>query len=100
MDDDKLVRVMSSLEGLTQDDWREFHSDSEVTNIAKDALELLKEPRKDDKISEIKELAIDIGYLYDWYQHSVPDNEWPDKYIEEVFHDFYLIPKQENEIKE
>ena len=43
MDGDKLVRVMSFLEGLTQDDWREFHSDSEVQNIAKSALELLKE---------------------------------------------------------
>ena len=46
MDDDKLVRVMSFLEGLTQDDWREFHSDSEVQNIAKDAMELLKEQQQ------------------------------------------------------
>lgn len=50
MDDDKLVRVMSFLEGLTQDDWREFHSDSEVTNIAKDALELLKEQEGQKRI--------------------------------------------------
>ena len=38
--------VMSWLEGLTQDTWREFHSDSEVQNIAKYALELLKEHQK------------------------------------------------------
>ena len=36
-------QVMSWLEGLSQDDWRLFHSDSEVSNIAKYALALLKE---------------------------------------------------------
>jgi rRNA maturation endonuclease Nob1 len=36
-------KVMSWLEGLTDDDWRRYHSDSEVRNIAKAALELLKE---------------------------------------------------------
>ena len=35
--------VMSGLEGLTEYDWRMYHSDSEVRNIAKEALELLKE---------------------------------------------------------
>lgn len=34
---------MSWLEGLTQDDWREWHSDSEVQTTAQAALELLKE---------------------------------------------------------
>lgn len=42
----------------------------------------------------IKEMAVDIGYLRDWYQSSVLGDEWPDRYIEEVYHDFYLIPKQ------
>ena len=36
-------KVMSWLEGLTDEDWRRYHSDSEVRNIAKAALELLKE---------------------------------------------------------
>lgn len=36
-------KVMSWLEGLTYDDWRRYHSDSEVRTIAKAALELLKE---------------------------------------------------------
>lgn len=36
-------KVMSWLEGLTFDDWRDYHSDSEVRTIAKAALELLKE---------------------------------------------------------
>lgn len=35
--------VMSGLEGLTWDDWSEWHSDSEVREIANAALELLKE---------------------------------------------------------
>ena len=37
------VKVLSWLEGLTFDDWRMYHSDSEVQNIAKEAFELLKE---------------------------------------------------------
>lgn len=36
-------KIMSWLEGLSQDDWRQFHSDSEVSNISKAALTLLKE---------------------------------------------------------
>lgn len=35
--------VMSGLEGLTEYDWRMYHSDSEVRNIARDAIDLLKE---------------------------------------------------------
>lgn len=35
--------AMSWLEWLTFDDWHMYHSDSEVQNIAKAALELLKE---------------------------------------------------------
>jgi len=35
--------VMSWIEGLTQDDWPIWHSDSEVQETAKAALELLKE---------------------------------------------------------
>lgn len=33
--------VMSWLEGLAQDDWRQYHSDSEVQEIARNALALL-----------------------------------------------------------
>ena len=36
-------KVIGDLEGLTWDDWHEWHSDSEVRQIAKDAIELLKE---------------------------------------------------------
>ena len=36
-------KVIGDLEGLTWDDWHEWHSDSEGRQIAKDAIELLKE---------------------------------------------------------
>lgn len=34
--------IMSWLEGLAEPDWRMYHSDSEVQNIAKETLDLLK----------------------------------------------------------
>lgn len=37
------LTIMSWLEGLAQDDWRECHSDSEVQEIARQTLVLLKE---------------------------------------------------------
>ena len=37
------ITVMSWLEGLTDPEWSHFHSDSEVQNIASEALSLLKE---------------------------------------------------------
>ena len=46
-----------------------------------------------------KEDAVDEGYLYDWYIHSVCDDEpvWTEAHIEELFNDFILIPKAEAE---
>ena len=51
---------MSFLEGLAEPDWRAFHSDSEVQNIAKSALELLKAQREtiDELISADKALKL------------------------------------------
>ena len=40
---DKNMVVMGWLEGLTQDDWGQWHSDSEVQETAKAALKVLKE---------------------------------------------------------
>lgn len=40
---DKAIYALGMLEGLTQDDWRMFHSDSEVQVIAKLAFEALSE---------------------------------------------------------
>lgn len=55
----KTETVMSWLEGLTQDNWREFHSDSEVQNIAKYALKLLTE--QTNEIDEIANEYVDLG---------------------------------------
>ena len=38
--------VMSWLLGLADKDWREFHSDSEVSEIAKSAIELIEEQQE------------------------------------------------------
>lgn len=35
------TEIMANLEGLTWDDWRMYHSDTEVQNIAKSAFDLL-----------------------------------------------------------
>lgn len=39
--------------------------------------------------------AYDIGTLTDWYISSVSDDSpvWTDEHIEELFNDFYVIPK-------
>lgn len=42
--------IMSWLEGLAEPNWRMFHSDSEVQNIAKETLNLLKEQEEAHKI--------------------------------------------------
>ena len=44
-------KVMGDLEGLTFDDWRMFHSDSEVQITAKNALQLLKEQEPKNVLS-------------------------------------------------
>ena len=46
--------VMSGLEGLTECDWRMYHSDSEVRNIARDALTLLKEQGADKEMDKMR----------------------------------------------
>ena len=41
--------------------------------------------------------AISMNYLCSWYQCSVDETQepiWTDKHIEELFNDFYLIPKK------
>lgn len=40
--------------------------------------------------------AVDMSYLQNWYQDSIDETKepiWTDKHIEELFNDFYLIPK-------
>lgn len=43
---DRMTEVMDWLDGLTWDDWSDYHSDSEVRNIAQAALKLLKEQQE------------------------------------------------------
>ena len=50
--------VMSHLEGLTWDDWHEYHSNSEVQNIAKEAMKLLEE--QDERIQSLLQSIEDI----------------------------------------
>ena len=50
-----------------------------------------------EKQAIIEERAIDIGYLQDWYQNSIDETIppiWTDAHIDELFKDFYLIPKK------
>ena len=68
-------KVLSWLEGLTDDDWREYHSDSEVQNIAKEAFELLKEQEHsetfvviDNKTGEEAD-TYEIALHEDWAKH-------------------------------
>ena len=42
--------------------------------------------------------AVSMNYLHSWYQASVDETEepiWTDKHLDELFKDFYLIPKTE-----
>lgn len=52
---------------------------------------------KEEKEQIIKELSIDRGYLQDWYQQSIDETQppiWTDEHLDELYNDFYLIPKR------
>lgn len=41
--------------------------------------------------------TVDMSYLQNWYQDSIDETKepiWTDKHLEELFNDFYLIPKK------
>lgn len=42
-----------------------------------------------------KEDAVDEGYLYDWYIHSVGEEDpvWTEQHISEMYNDFYILPR-------
>ena len=56
---------MSFLEGLAEPDWRAFHSDSEVQNIAKSALALLKEDCHNCKLECLLQRYDELKEKYD-----------------------------------
>lgn len=57
-----LKTVMSWLEGLTEDDWEEWYSHSEVQNTAKAAMELLKEQEAKSVIADKRHIIWDDSY--------------------------------------
>lgn len=45
----------------------------------------------------INEFAVSRGYLGDWYQQSINETQppiWTDEHLDELYNDFYLIPKR------
>ena len=45
----------------------------------------------------IKNNSVSESYLQSWYQDSVDESKppiWTDEHIEELYKDFYLIPKK------
>ena len=66
---------MAWLEGLAQDDWRMFHSDSEVQEIARNAFELLKEQQETIKRLQDKLFANPDAWIHckDCKWHDNPD---------------------------
>ena len=45
----------------------------------------------------IQENSVEEGFLQDWYQSSVLENDepvWTDEHIAEVYGDFYMIPRE------
>ena len=66
-------KVMSWLEGLAQQDWRMFHSDSEVQEIARNALELLKEQQ--DEIYALRVELASSNELAEGYAELLKEQE-------------------------
>jgi hypothetical protein len=62
------------------------------------ALEIAEFPTV-DAVEVVRQNAVDAGYLEDWYIHSVENDEpvWTEAHLDELFNDFYLIPKDDGE---
>ena len=80
-------KVMSWLESLAEPDWRDFHSDSEVQNIAKSALELLKEQDEllHKKQKDVDKLCNEIS-------------EWKHKYHDRPLKEQEAVPVIQREV--
>ena len=51
---------------------------------------------KEEKVI-IEKYAWGMATLSNWYQDSIDETQepvWTDKHLEELYNDFYLIPKQ------
>ena len=53
-----------------------------------------KAEKKEEKY--VSGVPVNIGFLYDWYINSVGNESpvWTEEHIDELFEDFYLIPKE------
>ena len=69
------TEIMANLEDLTWDDWRMYHSDSEVQNIAKSAFDLLITLLKEQEPREPH--YTDLVYHIDGTEMIVPHSECP-----------------------
>ena len=88
--------IMSWLEGLTEPDWRMFHSDSEVQTIAKETLALLKEQEqamkeKDGTISNLIAQIKEISQCYERVVRCKDCKNWIPGYITDK--DDFIPPK-------
>ena len=84
-----------------EEEWKDFIGSLDVPictelSLAVDKLAEYEDAEEQGLLLK-KEKAVDEGYLYDWYIHSVTDDEpiWTEAHIEELFNDFILIPKEE-----
>lgn len=51
-------------------------------------------------LEKVKDLAVERGYSKDWYQQSIDETQepiWTDAHLDELYGDFYLIPRNEND---
>lgn len=60
---------------------------------------LIDEAPAVDAVEVVQKEAVDYGYLADWYIRSVTNDPpvWTEEHIEELFNDFYLVPKDNGE---
>lgn len=51
----------------------------------------------------VENLAYTMNDLQSWYQQSIDETVppvWTDEHLDELFNDFYLVPKEREEFKE
>lgn len=88
---DKIIEELEKLwsEYNSHNDYRDYKADA-----IKQAIEIVKKYDNDGWVGVDK--SVDIGYLYDWYIHSVNDEDnpvWTEEHLNELCGDFILIPQ-------
>lgn len=92
-------------EKLISEKWlRDYLDDYDTKILEPAALQMLNnfyatliEAPAVDAVEVVQKEAVDYGYLADWYIISVTNDlpVWTEEHIEELFNDFYLVPKGE-----